>query len=344
MKRCNTGVQYTVRSVDLGANENIVFQLLDGQLIVIHSVHSEYGLILRHPNNPRLGLLLALDPECGDSLIEVCKSVVESLGDDANFLFDSRVYESLSNTSGQDIVESLFSGGHSFRSRVLQPITGNTSGTASTLVPSAPPAEAISEVLENGEEENEEECPVCMESISNTDACMRCSGSGGRHHYFHAHCLTRWIRQCRDRDRPTCPVCRQNLEFNRGRLSEFLDGNPSAPPTELLTEEERSYFETILDGLSGNRSWEGMNTTERIVYTGGLVAAAGAGFMIGYSGNLTSSYYANQVSENVGIPEEHRWAGTLGWVAGVVTRGITYLSSNAAAANEGKEQDDDDEK
>ena len=56
----------------------------------------------------------------------------------------------------------------------------------------------------------------------------------------------------------------------------FLDGNPSAPPTELLTEEERSYFETILDGLSGNRSWEGMNTTERIVYTGGLVAAAGA--------------------------------------------------------------------
>ena len=123
----------------------------------------------------------------------------------------------------------------------------------------------------------------------------------------------------------------QNLEFNRGRLSEFLDGNPSAPPTELLTEEERSYFETILDGLSGNRSWEGMNTTERIVYTGGLVAAAGAGFMIGYSGNLTSSYYANQVSETVGIPEEHRWVGTLGWVAGVVTRGITYLSSNGSS-------------
>jgi hypothetical protein len=76
-----------------------------------------------------------------------------------------------------------------------------------------------------------------------------------------------------------------------------------------------------------------------------LVAAAGAGFMIGYSGNLTSSYYANQVSETVGIPEEHRWVGTLGWVAGVVTRGIAYLSSNAAAAaNEGQKQDDDDEK
>ena len=121
MKRCNTGVQYTVRSVDLGANENIVFQLLDGQLIVIHSVHSEYGLILRHIEQPKTWVTTnALDPECGDSLIEVCKSVVESLGDDANFLFDSRVYESLSNTSGQDIVESLFSGGHGFRSRVLQ--------------------------------------------------------------------------------------------------------------------------------------------------------------------------------------------------------------------------------
>ena len=344
MKRCNVGVQYTVRPVNVGQNENIVFQMLDGQLIVVHSVHSEYGLIIRHPSNSRLGLLLAFDSESGDRLIDACKRMLESLGDDVNFLFDSRVYENLLNTPSQDIVESLFSGAHNFRSRVLQPIIGNTSSTTSTLVPSAPPPEAINEVLENSEEETIEECPVCMESISNTDACMRCSGSGGRHHYFHAHCLTRWIRQCRDRDQPTCPVCRQNLEFNRGRLSEFLDENSSAPSTELLTEEERSYFETILDGLSGNRSWEGMNTTERIVYTGGLVAAAGAGFMIGYSGNLTSSYYANQVSENVGIPEEHRWVGTLGWVAGVITRGITYLSSNAAATNEGKQQDEDDEK
>ena len=36
-------------------------------------------------------------------------------------------------------------------------------------MPSAPLAEAMSEVLENDEEESEEECPVCMESISNTD-------------------------------------------------------------------------------------------------------------------------------------------------------------------------------
>ena len=117
------------------------------------------------------------------------------------------VYESLSNTSGQDIVESLFSGGHSFRSRVLRPITNNTSGTAN-ISAIAPPAEASVKCWKTARRKREE-CPVCMESISNTDACMRCSGSGGRHHYFHAHCLTRWIRQCRDRDQPTCPVCRK---------------------------------------------------------------------------------------------------------------------------------------
>ena len=72
--------------------------------------------------------------------------MLESLGDDVNFLFDPRVYENLLNTPGQDIVESLFSGAHNFRSRVLQPIIGNTVNTTSTLVPSAPPAEAINEV------------------------------------------------------------------------------------------------------------------------------------------------------------------------------------------------------
>ena len=71
-----------------------------------------------------------------------------------------------------------------------------------------------------------------------------------------------------------------------------------------------------------------MSTTERIAYTGGLAAAAGAGFMIGYSGNLTNTYYANRASEAVGIPEEHRWIGSIGWAAGVLVRGITYIASS----------------
>ena len=113
-----------------------------------------------------------------------------------------------------------------------------------------------------------------------------------------------------------------------------MDTNQSAPPAEILTQEERTYFENVLAGLAGERNWVGMSTTERIAYTGGLVAAAGTGFMMGYYGtDVRSAYYANEVSEVVGIPDEHRWVGTVGWVAGVVVRGLTYLSSTAAEGN-----------
>jgi hypothetical protein len=63
--------------------------------------------------------------------------------------------------------------------------------------------------------------------------------------------------------------------------------------------------------------------------------------MMGYYGtDARSAYYANEVSEVVGVPDEHRWVGTVGWVAGVVVRGLTYLSSTAAAGN--NDDDDDD--
>ena len=125
---------------------------------------------------------------------------------------------------------------------------------------------------------------------------------------------------------------RQSLNLMKARLNEFLDTNPSAPPAEILTQEERTYFENVLAGLAGERNWEGMSTTERIAYTGGLVAAAGTGFMMGYYGTDARRMCIMQmISEVVGVPDEHRWVSTVGWVAGVVVRGLTYLSSTAAA-------------
>ena len=153
--------------------------------------------------------------------------------------------------------------------------------------------------------------------------------------------MTQWIRQCRANSNaePTCPVCRQSLEFNRSRLNDFLDTNSSAPPEQILTSEERTYFEDVLAGLAGERTWEGMSTTQKIAYTSGIVAAAGTGFMLGYYGSdARSTYYTIEISENIGIPPEHRWIGTMGWVAGVAVRGISYLLSKNK-----NDYDDDDE-
>lgn len=344
-------VQLSAQPVQIGNNENIIFEILDGTVIVIETINNSFGLILRNPLNPTNGLMLTSN-ENPDHLVEIANGLLNNLGDEINFLFDSRVYNAFQNDN--NLVQYLFSTSEKFRSMVLSNIENNNNDNLDPpIIPSAPPMSSVNSINSNNdqlehheEEEEEHECPVCMENLTNDDACMRCAGAGGRHHYFHARCLTQWIRQCRNNSNnanvePTCPVCRQSLEFNRARLNEFLDTNPSAPPAEILTQEERTYFENVLAGLAGERNWEGMSTTERIAYTGGLVAAAGTGFMMGYYGtDARSAYYANEVSEVVGVPDEHRWVGTVGWVAGVVVRGLTYLSSTAAAGN--KDDDDDD--
>ena len=48
-----------------------------------------------------------------------------------------------------------------------------------------------SETDECVEEENDK-CPICIEEIEASDT-LQCSGEHGLDHYFHEHCLKRWI-------------------------------------------------------------------------------------------------------------------------------------------------------
>lgn len=68
-------------------------------------------------------------------------------------------------------------------------------------------------------------CSICTEELLLSDAAMRCAGIGGKRHYFHATCLSQWIRQCRANSvEPTCPECRGPLQVRRGRLRDLLEG------------------------------------------------------------------------------------------------------------------------
>eukprot|EP00931_Biecheleriopsis_adriatica_P102593 TRINITY_DN77538_c0_g1_i1.p1 TRINITY_DN77538_c0_g1~~TRINITY_DN77538_c0_g1_i1.p1 ORF type:complete len:223 (-),score=54.90 TRINITY_DN77538_c0_g1_i1:70-738(-) len=68
-----------------------------------------------------------------------------------------------------------------------------------------------------------EECSICCEDLVLADAAMRCAGHGGKKHYFHARCLTEWIRQCqRDGADVTCPECRGPVQIQQCRLREFM--------------------------------------------------------------------------------------------------------------------------
>lgn len=64
------------------------------------------------------------------------------------------------------------------------------------------------------------ECSVCLDHMRTSCVVMRCSGVGGKRHYYHAECLATWIRQCeKTRDRQsTCPECRGPLQLQPRRF------------------------------------------------------------------------------------------------------------------------------
>jgi hypothetical protein len=59
------------------------------------------------------------------------------------------------------------------------------------------------------EEEEEEECAVCLNDLT------ECDGPGPAilcGHVFHGHCLQDWVDKCKSKGyHLTCPICRQPL-------------------------------------------------------------------------------------------------------------------------------------
>merc|ERR1712232_1512755 len=146
------------------------------------------------------------------------------------------------------------------------------------------------------------------------------NGDGGVHHYFHATCLQQWIRSCRGGREATCPICRGRVQFNGQRLGDFLQ----SPAAATLDSEERTFLESIADGLRHKNTWTDMSTTEKVGFSVGIVAAAGWGFMLGYNetGNRggASVAIANDRLVTRNLPREHQIAQGVGWVAGLIAR------------------------
>jgi len=230
-------------------------------------------------------------------------------------------------------------------------------------VPSAPPAENFAGLVDNSvrppdptvtetlvddsirddgsasggvESENEaSECPICMEYIQPNDAAMRCVGVNGIHHYFHAGCLRRWISSAEERGQVSnCPICRGRLQFHGRRLQDFL----SNPNSAELSVDQRNFFQTISDGLSGRDSWENMNIVEQAAYGTGLLAAAGTGFFMSYSDTNTgvNPYIAHEAWAS--LPREHQFAVGIGWVGGVVAR-IIHSSVKSKSGDDKKDDE-----
>ena len=91
-------VQLSAQPVQIGNNENIIFEILDGTVIVIETINNSFGLILRNPLNPTNGLMLTSN-ENPDHLVEIASGLLNNLGDEINFLFDSRVYDAFQNNN-----------------------------------------------------------------------------------------------------------------------------------------------------------------------------------------------------------------------------------------------------
>mmetsp|Transcript_1685 Transcript_1685/g.3949 ORF Transcript_1685/g.3949 Transcript_1685/m.3949 type:complete len:265 (+) Transcript_1685:54-848(+) len=129
------------------------------------------------------------------------------------------------------------------------------------------------------EEQEQDECPICIEPLAPSDAAMRCSGEAGKRHIYHASCLTAWIRQCRaDGVAPSCPQCRGSLQVQPGRIRQFLQGNRtqlSQEDTEVLEAMHDAAEESESDGWSSIRSdmlWKGAAVVAGAAVVGLLAA------------------------------------------------------------------------
>eukprot|EP00930_Biecheleria_cincta_P085259 TRINITY_DN74665_c0_g1_i1.p1 TRINITY_DN74665_c0_g1~~TRINITY_DN74665_c0_g1_i1.p1 ORF type:complete len:520 (+),score=78.48 TRINITY_DN74665_c0_g1_i1:53-1561(+) len=257
-----------------------------------------YSLVLRNPLDPSRGLVLISNVD-RSIVSETAHGIVQELGEGAQ---DSSVYQALQ--SDPALLASMTQ-------------SGSQHASASSLPAASAPAHAANV---NPEDEHGQ-CPICFEDIHAGEAAMRCIGDGGVHHYFHATCLQGWIRACRNGQEANCPICRGRLQLNGQRLQEYLNSEGAS----TLEHEDRSFLQSLADGLQGNNSWSNMDAIEKTAYAGGILAAAGWGFMLGF----TEQHHRSSTSLIVyQLPREHQVAQGVGWLAGLLARIIKEVSRN----------------
>jgi len=173
-----------------------------------------------------------------------------------------------------------------------------------------PPIEAKSE---QPEEEEFDDCPICLEPISATSAVMRCR-TRPRPHYFHAHCLQAWAKAAQ----ANCPMCRGEVEFNVQNLGRFIQGSREE---NILTEGELGFLESIYKSVE-DKAHEGWAkcTWENVQYAGGLLAYFSMGFYAGYSDRIPGLSY--QMVDIIPTSTHNRVAQGVGWFTGFFAKEV----------------------
>lgn len=136
--------------------------------------------------------------------------------------------------------------------------------------------------------EDVDECAICCDELSLTSAAMRCAGSAGRAHYFHAGCLSEWAARCRSQGTaPSCPECRGAVQVRRQKLQAFLDeveqaGGDTQPGLHELAQAAQAQdtvgggdddgWEDVKQGL-----WTAAGLVGMAVAVGGVVVAVAKG-------------------------------------------------------------------
>lgn len=271
-----------------------------------------FVLVLRNPREPSKGLVLMSSTDRG-VVLQTAQGILAELNavspEFVSALSEPTIYDALNHDPAllAAIASSYNLGGEGGGlSQVLSSLATNSSA----------PLNSTSDSAHQPEEAGD--CPICFEAIDPGQAAMRCAGEAGVHHYFHAHCLQRWIQSSRVGavSGATCPMCRGRIQFNGRRLQEFLDNENSAG----LGEDERSLLQAISDGLKGRNDWADMTGVERAAHIGGVAAAAGLGFMIGYTGSHHAERATMELMHVAHVPMQHQVAQGVGWVAGLLVR------------------------
>eukprot|EP00971_Amphidinium_carterae_P021657 427252-Amphidinium_carterae.2 len=285
------------------------------QLNFLRQSQREYSLVL-------------LDPRCRRRGLRLARGTLDSMRQRAECLLaELRGDEKLAHVEPSVLYDRLVED-EELRQHLTGPtnrhITDQASGRSSSSSAAAPAAQVNDTPSENCDEE--QECPICLDAIPAGGAAMRCVGGGGRHHYFHARCLQRWV----ETGNRTCPICRGEVQFNGRNLQDYLQGCESQD----LPADARSYLQTVADGLQHKNTWSNMTGLERTAYAGGMVAAAGSGFLMGWY--------------NVGYPieggpssffEEHQLAQNIGWMAGIFGRVARDILRNQTKREQRRERD-----
>ena len=113
------------------------------------------------------------------------------------------------------------------------------------------------------------DCPICYEEVTKgTSTTTRCK------HVFHKACLERWMEE-----KPTCPMCRENIRPTTGQLRPVIEDYPHAAAAAVRALQRREAEETLAaDAVSAAAFWGAHFWAYQREQAEAVIAADGGGW------------------------------------------------------------------